>query len=291
MDRPLRALQRVALQNIGKRKKKQQQRAFERLPDNPGADRCQHHKNIHIEHPAAQGSDRRAHTLLTTENIGSCIERQCSHRSATEGFLTYKGSDQKSKTQRGGNLLIQGSRPDSAPKPLLRLRQWLVGSHFCSESAQCSHHTVLVRELFIKCQAQDFPDVGRRCFTNAGDFCGSFLQPNRTGLAGTAIQSHRALLKRHIRHMATRDLPQVLLTQCRRIIFDLKRRLARNRLNAHHALVVRDGTRHFLQRLLRIRLRTHKMPNLPAAITKRTAKKPDKSSKHRCLLFQRPRVF
>ena len=107
VDGPLRALQRVALQDIRKRKKKQQQRALEGLPDNPSTDRSQNHQHIDIKHAAPQRGDRRAHPLLTAENISSRIERQGRNRAAPEGFLANKGGDQKNKTQRGGNLLIQ----------------------------------------------------------------------------------------------------------------------------------------------------------------------------------------
>ena len=49
MNRLLRALERVALQDIGEGKEKQQQRPLERLPDNPGSYRREHHQHIDIE--------------------------------------------------------------------------------------------------------------------------------------------------------------------------------------------------------------------------------------------------
>ena len=53
-DRALRAVHRVALQDIREAEKKQQQGSLEGCADGSGAERGEHHQHIHIEHPFAQ---------------------------------------------------------------------------------------------------------------------------------------------------------------------------------------------------------------------------------------------
>ena len=67
LDRPLGAVHRMALQDVGEAEKEQQQRALEWLADQRRAERGKHHQYIHIQHLLAQRGDGRAHALLAGE--------------------------------------------------------------------------------------------------------------------------------------------------------------------------------------------------------------------------------
>ena len=260
MDRLLGPLERVALKDIREAKKKQQQRALEGLTNNPGTNRGQNHEDIDIEHALAQRGDGGANSLLPTEKVGSGIKEPCRHRAFAERVVGDEGGDQKQKSEHAGDFLVEGTRLDAAPEAFLALLpDWLIGGDPRPERAERIHHRFFIGDVFIKSQAKDFADVGRGGFANAGDFFDLLLEFDRAGLAGISLQAQRPFLKRDARHMTANDAAQILLRDFGGIVFDLDRRLAGNRVGAHHAGVLRDRSRGFLEGLLGLVAGVHRL--------------------------------